>query len=383
MKEKKSALFSKYVLDGVPQELSPAQLLDGCLPPTRTPSPSDREEDWEEIADETRDAPLSPLRADDGKADEYLKAVKDLGHRGYSHAFSAEYTKARIACALIDALWRKGRFSLQDIAPRLSWKWDCAPIGNMASFYASAQAAAEYIDALGLTLGGYSFRPSKVSSLDVQAALSRQAGSPQMDDGLEEDCGRKGRGPSMSRFLKCPDTAIPNPTDWVVYVPFESCDYRLGGSLFWEATGIKGDVAPAMDDPDYFIDCYEVVRELIEDGIVTAGRTVGEGGLATALDAFIGQRLSLDCDLSDMARATGEKSLTRLLFAEVPGVLLQIHDIDYDYVDAELLLQDVTWFTLAQVGYRHGGVHVGMSGKGGISGILESLLRSETSEGED
>ena len=55
---------------------------------------------------------------------------------------------------------------------------------------------------------------------------------------------------------------------WIVYIPFDSSPYRLGGSLLAQAMQINSPLAPALDDAPYFVDCYEVVRELVEDGIV-------------------------------------------------------------------------------------------------------------------
>ena len=76
---------------------------------------------------------------------------------------------------------------------------------------------------------------------------------------------------------------IDDPDSWLVYVPMESCEYRLGGSLLSELLQQGSDVAPAPSDPDYFIDCFEVVREMVEDGVIIAGASVGRGGLMTAL----------------------------------------------------------------------------------------------------
>ena len=79
-------------------------------------------------------------------------------------------------------------------------------------------------------------------------------------------------------------------------------------------------------------------------------------------------------------RATGDRDIVRLLFAEVPGVIFQIADIDYDYVDAELLLQDIAFYPLGHPVPGESGVNVTSSDKTGIQTILESLIRSQSSE---
>ncbi|MBQ9888390.1 MAG: hypothetical protein IJM41_04010 [Bacteroidales bacterium] len=402
MKEKRSALFSRYILDGVQQDRTPMQMLEGSLSlnADRGSIPEKPEAEPAPIADETVDPSLSPLGLDESCAARYLDEIRSAPPRQWPHAFSAQFTKALVARTLIDAIWRKGEFTLPDLVLKAEWKWRSEPIGNMASFYASVQAACEYVDTLGTGFESYGFKESRGgSSLTLKVGTTESRPSDFEDDdsfiaeapttpeeGLPDpmsETAESGTHPRIMRSRKCPDTAVPDRSSWIIYIPFESCDYRLGGSLFSSATGISGEIAPEMDDPDYFLDCYEVVRELIEDGIVIAGRTVADGGLLCALDSFLGNGPGMDCDLSDIGRASGEQSLCHILFSEVPGVLVQINDNDYDYLDAELLLQDVAYYTLGHPDRDRRGADVHMKGRPLIAGILEALLRSDTSEGED
>ena len=73
----------------------------------------------------------------------------------------------------------------------------------------------------------------------------------------------------------------------------------------------------------------------------------------------------------------------RLLFAEVPGAIIQIRDEDYDYLDAEFMLQDVVFYPLGHPVHGRSEIKVDASGKNGILNILESIIRSQSSEGED
>ena len=187
----------------------------------------------------------------------------------------------------------------------------------------------------------------------------------------------------MDDGMMHPSCFVPDPQSWIIYIPFENCEYRLGGSLLAQALGVSGAVAPQIVDADYFIDCYEVVRELVEDGVVIAGATVGDGGLMAALDSMTEAGTGAAVELAGLVRATGESDIIRLLFSEVPGVLVQINDIDYDYVDAELLLQDVAFYPLGHPSVSTKGVTVRTSDKSGIQAILESLITSQSSEGED
>ena len=77
-----------------------------------------------------------------------------------------------------------------------------------------------------------------------------------------------------------------------------------------------------------------------------------------------------------------DSSRPEILFGEVPGILLQISDENYDYVDSQLLLQDIAYYPLGHPSDKHSGVSVSESGKTGVADILLSLLEQAT-EGED
>jgi hypothetical protein len=387
MNEKTSALFSEYVIDGVPQELTPARILEACLS-------EDAERiaasggDFDPVVDETVDPAPKPCATDPSRIGEYLRLVRGIRTPAFPYAFPETYTKSRIACALIDAIWRRGHFRLGDLSLRLDWTWSPRRIGDMAAFYASVSSAADYVDSLGLKISGYSYSESDGESyLTVVPSLALQRQDEDVsfpdDSGFFSDLPFRTEHPRLRMQNFHPSKLLPDASSWLIYVPFEDCEYRLGASLLAQALGSSGALAPQIVDADYFIDCYEVVRELVEDGVVLSGVTVGRGGLLNALKRMTGPKAGASVNLADLMRAKGDRDIVRLLFAEVPGVLFQIADIDYDYVDAELLLQDIAFYPLGHPAPGRPGVDVLSSDKPGIQTILESLLRSQSSEGED
>ena len=386
MNEKTSALYSEYVIDGVPQELNPARILETCLAEDagRAPAPG---EAFDPIVDETVDPALKPCATDPSRIGEYIRLVRAIRTPAFPFAFPETYTKSRIACALIDAIWRRGHFRLGDLALRLDWTWSPQRIGDMAAFYASVSSAADYVDSLGLKLSGYSYNEVESGCDDVTVVTSlaslKQEEEPDDEPDFFAELPFRTGHPYMRAQNFHPSKLLPDAASWLIYVPFEDCAYRLGASLLAQALGSSGAQAPQIVDADYFIDCYEVVRELVEDGVVLSGVTVGRGGLIKALKRMTGPKAGATVNLADLMRAKGEKDIVRLLFAEVPGVLFQIADIDYDYVDAELLLQDIAFYPLGHPAPGRPGVDVLSSDKPGIQTILESLLRSQSSEGED
>lgn len=373
MKEKLSALRSKYIIDGIQQELTPAQMLEGAGG-SGLPAVSIEQEGLAgRIVDESSWPGPSAVETDPAKVDRYLAKVLAAVKKP-SMVYAAEYTRSRIEQALLDCIWRVGHFSLGDLCLDARWTWNDRAIGNMAALYSSVSAGVEFTDALGIGIRSWSEARGDCA-LDLTTDLRPGTGDESLvDRPFSSENPRLGPA-SISSVL------APDPGSWVVYIPFDNSSYRLGGSLLAQVLKASPAVAPEVNDPDYFIDCYEVVRELVEDGIVLAGATVGDGGLLPALKSMTTARTGVDADLSDLRRAMGEEDIVRLLFAEVPGALVQIRDIDFDYLDAELLLQDIAFYPLGHP-CEGGSVKLHSSARNGIQNILESLIRNQ-GEGED
>ena len=350
--EKISALYAPYVIDGIPQELTPGEMLDECL----------IRKDWREtpataetILDETTDPQPRSDSFDSWKIRDYLTLTEQAPRREIPLLFSGPYTKILIERALIDALWQEGHFRLGDLILKADWTWETGQIGNMAAFYASAQAASEYLGNLSLKLSSYGFSAGPACSLQLSTSVF---GEEYEEEDFPVEMPYRTLHPAILPVTRHPSAIVDDPDSWLIYVPMDNCEYRLGGSLLSELLQQGNDVAPDPSDPDYFIDCYEVLREMVEDNVIIAGSTVGDGGLLTTLKV-------------------------RLLFAEVPGAIIQIRDEDYDYLDAEFTLQDVVFYPLGHPVHGRPEIKVDASGKSGIQSILESIIRSQSSEGED
>ena len=375
MAEKNSALHAIYVIDGVQQEFTPAQLLDavteaGGKHPYAGPAEL-------RAVDESLDPVFRGVTLDPEAVDAYLQAVLEQEKR-LPPAAADIYTRIRIASALIDTVWRSGHFRLGDLRLDATWRWDESPVGARAAFYASVRAAADYVDALGLKFSGYRYsRTAGPSGLTIRTRLSREAEEEEFTFVSEPF---RSENPVLGARRGCSPVLAPDSQSWVVYIPFDTSDYRLGGSLLAQVLGLGGGPAPQVSDADYFQDCFEVVRELVEDGILLSGATVGEGGLLRTI-----RRMATECgltvDVSDVMRAFQEQDPVRILFSEVPGVVVQINDADFDYLDAELLLQDVAFFPLGHPDPGTTDIRVKASAKSGIQTILESLMQN--AEGED
>lgn len=385
MKEKTSALHSKYIIDGVSRRLTPAEMLDDCIA-SKDEVTIPKNGDFEPVVDESTDPSPSMKKFQSQNVQGYLATIVSLldEPRPFPAAYADPYTRGRIAKALLDAVWMNGHFKLGDLTIAARWKWNCKPLGNMAAFYSSAEATADYINNLGICLSGYSFTESgRLCQTAFKVGACEKTESQDEDEiFLPEDAPFGSEHPVLGRRRAVPDKLAADPDSWIIYVPFDSCDFRLGGSLLCDALGQNGDNFPEIGDADYFIDCYEVIREFIEDRIAVSAATVCDGGLLTALKLMCSGDVGADIDISGIMSAYGEDKKLRILFSEIPGAIIQIKDSDYDYVDAEFLLQDIAYYPMGHPATGTGEVNV-KAGGSGIAGILQSLLSSQASEGED
>lgn len=364
---------SRFIIDGVPQALTPEALLAVVAESPAEPLPP-----VDSLMDESVEPDFEPMDIGGKSAEDCLALVSGV-RREMSLQQPGYWTKCRVAEALMAPLWRRGHFKLGDLCLRAKWQMDFSVTGAGAAFYRSVAALADYLDALGVRLSAYSASASRGHhSLALTARLSA--------DGLDEDSALvlpyRTAGARLSTARACASVILPERRDWLVYIPFEAAEFRLGGSLLAQALGTGGP-CPQLEDPDYFMDCYELVRELVEDGVAVAGVTVCEGGLLPTLHRMASGGCGAQIDLSGVMSFYQERCLPRILFSEVPGAILQVRDLDFDYLDAEMLLQDVTYFPLGHPDPDTPEICLKAEGKSGIQNILDALLQERSAEGED
>lgn len=376
MKENESALYSRYIIDGIRCDSTPADLLDECMEECVIP---DDLPDFNDIIDESTEPPISSFTYESDAYREYISEIRTCssGHeREFRMLYADHFTRLQIAKALLLRLWSQGHFRLCDLRVWAQWDWNTRPIGNMAAFYTSAQSSSEYLYGLGVSLADYLFIES-----DEGSNVKFFAWLPEVPDALFKSSPYESSHPWITDTRKCPGTLQNDSNSWLIYIPFDTCAYRLGGSLLAQAYGHNGGTAPNISDPDYFIDCYEVVRELVEDGIVMSGCTVADGGLATAAAIMCGDG-GIELDIKGIMSSYQDCDKTRILFGETPGVIIQISDENYDYVDSQFLLQDIAYYPIGHPSDKEDGVSLSDVARQGVGDILASLL-NQASEGED
>lgn len=376
MTKRQDALRSHYIIDGHEMDATPEQIISALC--DQVPSAPEEQEAQEDIIDESAD----PLPGNDSfdKADvtKYASLTTNAVRNGFPLSYSGSLSRLAVAKALLEAIFRNGRFKLGNLKADVSWVWDEAPVGSMAAFYESVSLACEYLDNLCVGLRSYKYSSGAVSRLDINCNSVGHGGP---GEALFGEDPFNSQAPRISPGQKCPSTVMAGKGNWLIYIPFDTCPYRLGGSLLSQVTGKDGGKSPDVEDADYFIDCFEVVRELVEDGIAVSGIPVADGGLMTALSKYLAGK-AFKADIASLMHSGSETDPVKLLFGEVPGVIIEIRDFDFDYIDAELLLQDVAYFPLGQISGENGDLEIDTAGESALKGILVSLMDS-ASEGED
>ena len=382
-----SALDSTYVIDGIRMDLTPRQILKAASVSEDVPGHVEENAESvenEPVVDESSDPIPYHTALSINNIYKYAAEVSELSEKASDipAASSADVSRIIAAQSIIDTLWKCGHFKVSDLVLNAEWQWDFSNVGSYAAFYASVESTCWYTDMMGIRLGGYSLAEGG-HSLNFSTSV---AGG---NDGEDDDDDSAvlftepftTANPVMEEGRKCPDTIVGKPDNWLIYIPFDTCSFRLGGSLLEEAEAIGRGKAPEIGDTDYFMDCFEVVREFVEDGIVISGRTVGRGGLMSALGGMCSGDIGAVIELGTVMQSYGDNDLVNILFGEIPGVVIEINSSDFDYVDAELLLQDVAYYPL---GHPEGEtLRINGNPDGGISGIIQSLIDSRAPEGED
>ena len=236
MAEKTDLLFSGYIIDGVRRTLSPADMLDGC---SQEPAPRP-DGDRPIIADEYMDPAPESFTFREEEIGRYASLLP-FKH-GFPLPFAGTYTAGKVAQALIDAIWMVGHFRLGDLSLKADWHWSGSSVGVPAAFYSSVESACNYIDALGLRISRYSL-VSGTPAVSFKADTVAEEDAPDEEESLFRELPYRTANPRISRRRKCSGEIQPSAQDWLIYIPFDSCDFRLGGSSLAAAVGASPSTA--------------------------------------------------------------------------------------------------------------------------------------------
>lgn len=237
-----------------------------------------------------------------------------IGHAPAASLIDEEKgARLSIAESLTNILWAPLEKSLASVSLSANWMWPCKNPGEDARIYNAVKAVSDYACALGINI------PTGKDSLSMkQKYQDREVLSPGtvvISAGAHCD----------DIFNTVSPGFKPGKGD-IYYINLSKGDYELGGSAFAQVLGQLGTTCPDAAEASYFKMVFDGLQDLIHKRKIDSGHDISSGGLVTCLleccfpNLNVGANVSLD--------ALEESDLTKLLFAENPGLVFQCHSND-------------------------------------------------------
>ena len=221
-----------------------------------------------------------------------------------------------VAESLTNIVWAPMADGLDSVSLSANWMWPCrSQKGEDARLYAGVKALSDFCCALRVNV------PTGKDSLSMTQKYPD--GSKIISPGTVI----VSSGGEVSDVKKVVSPVLVNKADSTLYhIDFSFDTLKLGGSAFAQILGKIGSDVPTVKNPEYFRDAFTAVQELVEKGLILAGHDISAGGLITTLleMCFANREGGMEIDLKNIQEA----DMVKVLFAENPGVVIQIADSD-------------------------------------------------------
>ena len=201
---------------------------------------------------------------------------------------------------------------LESVSLSANWMWPCRNEGEDARLYTAVQAASDFACSLGINI------PTGKDSL----SMTQKYGD---DKVIAPGTVIISAGAEVSDIKKIVSPVLAQDKNTsIYYIDFSFDTLKLGGSAFAQALNKLGNEVPTVKDPEYFRDAFNAVQDAIEKRLILAGHDISAGGLITALleMCFANVEGGLDVNLDKIS----ESDIVKILFAENPGILVQVKD---------------------------------------------------------
>jgi phosphoribosylformylglycinamidine synthase len=227
-----------------------------------------------------------------------------------------------VAEALTNIVWAPMAEGMDSISLSANWMWPCrSQEGEDARLYAGVKALSDFCCDLHINV------PTGKDSL----SLSQQY--PNGEKIISPGTVIVSAGGEVSDIKKVVSPVLVNDKNASLYhIDFSFDELRLGGSAFAQSLGKVGDDVPTVKNPEYFADAFMAVQEMINRGWIMAGHDISAGGLITTLleMCFANTKGGMHINLHELASPNpsegGEIDIVKILFAENPGVVIEVSD---------------------------------------------------------
>ncbi|MBP5629267.1 MAG: phosphoribosylformylglycinamidine synthase [Bacteroidaceae bacterium] len=236
-----------------------------------------------------------------------------LGHAPQAGLASPEAGSVlTVSEALTNIVWAPLEEGMDSISLSANWMWPCrSQKGEDARLYKAVKALSDFCCALKINV------PTGKDSL----SMSQQY--PDGDKIISPGTVIVSAGGQVSDVRKVVSPVIKNDAKTtLLHIDFSFDTLRLGGSAFAQSLGYVGSDVPMCKSAEYFRAAFNAVQQLIDKSLVMAGHDISAGGLITTLleMCFANVEGGMEINVDGFK----EPDLVKILFAENPGVVIQI-----------------------------------------------------------
>ena len=218
--------------------------------------------------------------------------------------------------ALTNLVWAPLADGLDSVSLSANWMWPCrAQEGEDARLYTAVKALSDFCCSLQINV------PTGKDSLSMTQKYPD--GSKIISPGTVI----VSAGGEVSDIRKIVSPVMKNePKSRFYHVDFSFDTLQLGGSAFAQSMGKVGSDVPTVKNPEYFRDAFLAIQQLVSEGLIMAGHDISAGGLLTCLleMCFANVDGGIEVNLDKLQGC----DIVKALFAENPGVVIQVSDKD-------------------------------------------------------
>ncbi len=217
-----------------------------------------------------------------------------------------------VAEALTNIVWAPFADGMDSLSLSANWMWPCrSQEGEDARLYTAVKALSDFCCELHINV------PTGKDSLSMTQKY------PGGEKVISPGTVIVSAGGEVADIKKVVSPVLVNdPKTTIYHVDFSFDKLRLGGSAFAQSLGKVGDDVPTVQNPEYFRDAFLAIQELVNKGLLLAGHDISAGGLITTLleMCFANTEGGMEISLNKIM----EDDLIKVLFAENPGVVIQV-----------------------------------------------------------
>ena len=219
-----------------------------------------------------------------------------------------------VAEALTNIVWAPLTEGLDSVSLSANWMWPCrSQKGEDARLYTAVKALSDFCCELGINV------PTGKDSLSMTQKY------PDGRKVIAPGTVIVSAGGEVADIRKVVSPVLADePKSSLYHIDFSFDELRLGGSAFAQSQGKVGSDVPTCTTPEYFRDAFNALQDCIRRGLILAGHDISAGGLITTLleMCFANTKGGLKVNLSRFET----DDITKILFAENPGVVVQVSD---------------------------------------------------------